>query len=242
MYGVMDVGIGTFSRSAQFDKRLTKLNTDASSSSILGLRGSEDLGDGLSAIFGLEAGIDPKGGNATGAPASGTNVNLPGYSVQTTQAMWRRGSWVGLKSNTWGTVMLGRNYTATAFPVLLNANGMPNYAVNTGIVTLTAAQGIDNDYWNSNMIRYESPMFGGFNFGGNYIFGEDTQSNSAGSGYGAYVSYATGPFKVGGPIPRTKVAPRRMAIVVKLAKVLIGGRLLAHTTWGGFASLGATLR
>lgn len=189
MYGVFDVGVSTFSRSATVDKRLTKMNTDTNSSSIWGIKGSEDLGGGLAAQFGLEAGLDPKSGGATGGAATGAQTPIA-------NVLWRRGSWVGLKSNNWGSVRLGRDYTTHILSQLVNGSGMPNTAINSSNANFMVAQGIGNDFWNSNMIRYTSPTFAGFDVGVNYIFGEQPSDSSAGRGIGGVVSYTQAPFKV----------------------------------------------
>jgi len=118
MYGVLDVGVSTFSRSATVDKRLTKMNTDTNSSSIWGITGSEDLGGGLAAQFGLEAGLDPKSGGATGGAATGAQTPIA-------NVLWRRGSWVGLKSNSWGSLRLGRDYTTHILAQLVNGTACP---------------------------------------------------------------------------------------------------------------------
>lgn len=63
-----------------------------------GLRGTEDLGNGLSAWFQLEMGTASAmgGGNASSATSAG------GY-----QALTYRNSAIGLKSNTWGSILMG---------------------------------------------------------------------------------------------------------------------------------------
>jgi len=155
MYGVFDVGVANFSRTPTSTSSLTKMNTDTNSSSIWGITGTEDLGGGLAAQFGLEAGLDPKSGGATGNAASGANTPAP-------NVLWRRGSWVGLKSNSWGSLQLGRNYTATILAQLVNGTPMPDVAINTSNANIMVAQGIGDDFWNSNMIRYNSPTFAGF--------------------------------------------------------------------------------
>lgn len=189
MYGVLDVGVSTFSRSATVDKRLTKMNTDTNSSSIWGITGSEDLGGGLAAQFGLEAGLDPKSGGATGGAATGAQTPVA-------NVLWRRGSWVGLKSDSWGSLRLGRDYTTHILSQLVNGTGMPDVAINSSNANLMVAQGIGNDFWNSNMIRYTSPSFAGFDVGVNYILGEQPGDSSAGRGIGGVVSYTHAPFKV----------------------------------------------
>jgi len=190
IYGVLDVGVSTFSRSSTVDKRLTKINTDTNSSSIWGLNGTEDLGGGLAAQFGFEGGLDPKSGGAGGIASTGAQAK------PTTSAIWNRGSWVGLKSDTWGSLRLGRDYTTHILSQLVNGTGMPDVAINSSNANMMVAQGIGNDFWNSNMIRYTSPSFAGFDVGVQYILGEQPGDSSAGRGIGGVVSYTYAPFKV----------------------------------------------
>ena len=63
----------------------------------LGFRGTEDLGNGLSAWFQLELAVNIGGGSALGGAAASHN-NAPSF----------RNSAVGLRSNTWGTVLFGQ--------------------------------------------------------------------------------------------------------------------------------------
>src|SRR5437763_16600902 len=57
----------------------------------LGFKGEEDLGGGLKAQFYLEHRFDPQSGASSGG-----------------DTFWKGGSWVGLSSNEWGAVKLGR--------------------------------------------------------------------------------------------------------------------------------------
>lgn len=57
LYGLLDVAPAVFSRTNAADDRMVKLNSDTGSSSRFGLRGTEDLGGGLSAFFNLESPI-----------------------------------------------------------------------------------------------------------------------------------------------------------------------------------------
>jgi len=189
MYGVFDMGVSTFSRSSTVDKRFTKVNADTNSSSIWGLTGTEDLGGGLAAQFGLEAALDPKSGGITTSAASGATPAV--------NSMWRRGSWVGFKSNSWGSLQLGRNYTAVVIAQFVNGTPMPHAAINSSVASILGAQGVGDDFWNSNMIRYNSPTFAGFDVGLQYVLGEQPGDSTAGRGLGAVVSYTMAPFKVG---------------------------------------------
>ena len=59
--------------------------------SMLGLKGNEDLGGGLNAIFNLETGLQVMNGTTSGG------------------RLWSRRAFVGLKSEQWGTLQAGRN-------------------------------------------------------------------------------------------------------------------------------------
>lgn len=89
LYGNLDVGITYISNLG--GKARTGMGSGASRPSRFGLRGSEDLGNGLKAIFVLEAGVNA----ATGA-----------FSDTTT--FFGREASVGLQSKTFGTLKMGR--------------------------------------------------------------------------------------------------------------------------------------
>lgn len=89
LYGVIDAGVGAVTKTATSDATFWRVNVDASSSSRLGVRGSEDLGRGFSALFGLEAGLDPRNGSTTGTASSGT---INGAAARTWDCAARRGA------------------------------------------------------------------------------------------------------------------------------------------------------
>jgi predicted porin len=91
MYGVADTFIG-FAKGAATD---TRMMDGGNAASQLGVRGTEDLGGGLSAKFTLEGGLNLDNGSG--------NVPGPGFA-------FTRQSFVGL-SGGWGEVTLGRQYT-----------------------------------------------------------------------------------------------------------------------------------
>lgn len=192
LYGRLDASTAYYDRTRTSTNRLLRLNTDSGSSSRWGLTGTEDLGGGLSALFNLEAAFDLATGNGiTGGANSGTLIAQPA-----TTSFWRRNSYVGLKSASWGQVTLGRNYTAALIGHANIMNALPS-GINTGFATATAAQGIGNDYWNSNQIRYDSPKLGGFDFAASMSAGEQgTSGNKAGSTIGGLVRYMGGPVAV----------------------------------------------
>lgn len=86
-----------------------------------GLRGTEDLGGGLRAVFNVEAGFHP----GTGQTLQGTATADYGQEASSNR-LWGREAWVGVRGP-WGGVLLGRQYTvahalAARFQPLGNAN------------------------------------------------------------------------------------------------------------------------
>ena len=96
LYGIVDIAIAHTDNNDAAGHASTKLSTlTGSLPSRFGLRGSEDLGDGIAAVFTLEGGFGPD----TGMLGQGGRL-------------FGRQSWVGLKGP-WGTVQLGRVPTMT---------------------------------------------------------------------------------------------------------------------------------
>ncbi len=89
-YGVVDNNVGWGKGSITSLKRL---GTGGYLGSRLGFRGTEDLGDGLRAVFLLEHGYNSDDGTATAT-------------------FWNRQAYVGLAGG-WGELLLGRQYTPT---------------------------------------------------------------------------------------------------------------------------------
>ncbi len=111
----------------------------SSNSSRFGLRGSEDLGDGVSAIFQVESGVNVDAG--TGEIAS-------------------RDSWVGVKGG-FGQIRLGKMDTP-----MKNSGGMTDRFRGTGIQDdggIAALGGSGNGFSRrqNNAMRYDSPVFAG---------------------------------------------------------------------------------
>lgn len=97
LYGIVDAGVLTQSRSLGNNGSLTQLATSGKTASFWGIKGSEDLGDGNSAFFNLEGQIDMDTGSLHGTgdvPDRGT-------------PLFRRQTNLGV-SGTWGSVTIGR--------------------------------------------------------------------------------------------------------------------------------------
>jgi predicted porin len=101
IYGVVDTGVEYITKVGASGTSLTRMPTNtAYSPSRLGFRGSEDLGDGLRAVFTLESQI----GLDTGTFLNGGRA-------------FGRQAWVGL-SGSWGTLSLGRQNTMLFWSIL----------------------------------------------------------------------------------------------------------------------------
>lgn len=100
LYGIIDEGVQFISNNKNVvngrnvgGRQLTLDSTNGINGSIWGLKGSEDLGGGLAAIFQLESG-----------------VNLNSGQLGRGGAEFGRQAYVGLASNRFGAITLGRQY------------------------------------------------------------------------------------------------------------------------------------
>jgi predicted porin len=129
-HGVPNSGIGSVSSYSLIQKQSNHSNfgvtENGMSQSKLGVKGADDLGDGWTALFKLEAGISPAGGALTDGLKSLTQTN--GYTVvgpsahptayngyntaaaDTSQAgqLFSRAAYVGVSNDKYGTLTFGR--------------------------------------------------------------------------------------------------------------------------------------
>ncbi|MGB7484071.1 MAG: porin [Castellaniella sp.] len=146
LYGILDTGYG-YSQ-VKYDRNNVQSSSTSSglrdgifNGSRWGLKGSEDLGDGLRAVFQLEA-------NANLGEGSGTKHS--GFARQT---------FVGLSSDSWGVFTMGRQY---------NLGNSFTHDVNEGVSfgdmdRAFGAQGSSTRMANS--FKYVTPGFSGFKAG-----------------------------------------------------------------------------
>ena len=120
----------------RYDNDVTEDGFMANNSSRFGIKGDEDLGGGLKAIYQMESGI------------FNVDDGVGGLSGRL------RNTYVGF-AGSWGAVKLGRHDT----PYKDLGRKLDNFNEQVG----DARNIIAPDNRNSNMIRYESPMFGGLN-------------------------------------------------------------------------------
>ena len=186
LFGTLDVNARYVKNG---DNSLKSLSSDGVSSSRFGVRGVEDLGDGLQAGFWLES--------AVGADE--------GAAGETTR-FWNRRSTVSLLSN-FGEVRLGRDEVPT-YPGASDYDAFGTAGVATGnkfITTQKLGTAVDTLKRADNQISYFTPnSLGGFYGRASVAAGEGI----AGRKYiGGRAGYAKGPLNVSLSYGQTTVAP-----------------------------------
>jgi general bacterial porin, GBP family len=184
---------------------LKSLGSGGESASRWGLRGTEDLGGGLKAIFNFEQDFD-LGDNSV--PQGVVTPTTPNSPVSTTSArLFGRRSIVGLNSTSWGEIRAGRDYTPF-YTTWLAADPFGNGTVargnNISVGSITR---------NDNTITYETISYSGLKFTAQFKPGEsDTNSvasgstKSGGNANSFSLTYSQGPLYLGGAYIATKSA------------------------------------
>ncbi|WP_233872813.1 porin [Paraburkholderia adhaesiva] len=175
LYGLIDAGIAYTNNVAGSGR--VALQSGNISGSRFGLRGGEDLGGGLKAIFVLENGFDVANGG-----------------LKQNNRMFGRQAFVGLSSNQFGTVTLGRQYDTTVDFVT------PLSATSGTFGDSGFAHPYDNDNLQhtvrfNNAVKFTSQNYNGFKFGGMYAFSNSTEF-AVSRAYSAAASYNFGPLNI----------------------------------------------
>lgn len=191
LYGIVDLGVQHLSYD---NTTVNRLGSGIQSGSRIGLKGTEDLGGGLSAVFQLETGFCANGNNASayGGAGQGAQAQAGGSYCTSGSTFMGRTSMVGLTGG-FGTVALGRMYSpffnaaATADPFGAGLNGT--------ITNLDVGAG---DYVRvSQTMAYMTPTFAGFQGTVAYGFGGQPGNNSNGRAYNLALTYDNGPISAG---------------------------------------------
>lgn len=246
VYGVVDTSFENSSATGATNSAanvsgvsLSQRNRVASNSSYIGFKGTEALGNGLSAVFQIETQFASD--NAQNATA-GTTANT----------LANRDSFVGLTGG-FGTAIAG--YLSTphrsvmaAYDVMPGATGPAGSNGMIGRINVGASQvaGVTtntlaaannaNAIFRSQAVAYVTPTFGGFSGVVAYVPNENkaqdqtqvAQTNQSGWNYN--VNYANGPLK----------AAYSYIIVQDPVAGVIGSRLKSHLLAGGYTFGGAT--
>jgi predicted porin len=175
LYGITDAQILYTSRTLNpatgaSEGHQFSLESAGENATRFGLRGTENLGDGLAAIFDLESGIDI------------TNGGLADSNGE----FFGRQAWVGVTGG-FGTVTAGLQYSPFLYSVSaidprdfkFFGSGLVNYVDNVIVTGL----------FNANSVLYTSPQIAGIQGRAMYAFGGSAGNFRAGQQYSAGLTY-----------------------------------------------------
>ena len=186
LYGLMDSGVSYTNNVRGFNSSTGgshgssdfRFGSGLMQSDLWGLKGTEDLGGGLKAVFDLENGFDV--GNGTFSQGG---------------REFGRNAYVGLSSVTAGTLTLGRQdefmYDYVSRLSFENFNDKGGNAF---------AHAMDNDnmagtFRIDNSVKYASPNYSGLVFGGLYGFSNQAGEFANNRAYSLGATYENGPIK-----------------------------------------------
>lgn len=173
LYGLIDEGFN-YTTNAGGHSGYQMLSGDTAGSR-WGLKGNEDLGGGLLAVFKLENGFN-------------LNTGTLGEEGQE----FGREAYVGLSSTVYGTVTFGRQYSPTV-------DMWSGFTAAGQTIGDFAAHPFDNDnadydYRLNNSIKYVSPTYAGFTGEALYAFSNQTNGFANNRAYSAAGTYVMGSF------------------------------------------------
>jgi len=188
LYGVADVGIeysnddANASAGGRGDSGV-RLRDGTQTPSRFGIRGVEDLGGGLRAVFNIENRFSIDTGSTTG----GGSVDAAAGGTR----FWNGIAIVGLEGG-WGRLTLGRNYTPIFYAIQGNDyssytmyNNWAGYTFAPNVASPIPGGSVQGPIRADNQIQYRSPTFGGLTLWATYAPGENLG----------------GPAAPGGPLP-----------------------------------------
>lgn len=183
LYGILDTGVGyshiDMDTSGVDDVDSFEMKSGVGSGSRWGLKGTEDLGNGLTVGFILENGFDSDDG-----------------SEDSTGVMFNRESSLFLEGS-FGKLAFGRMGALNSGQSSWSKVGMINaFGTSYGEFTAQAANVFSLAGQWDNMIAYETPDFAGFKLFAQYGMGSNDNENESSSNrfYSLGVTYNNGPF------------------------------------------------
>jgi predicted porin len=180
LYGALDTSIAYFGNqqgSNGHSGGTFRMQAGNLSPNLWGVKGTEDLGGGIAAIFKLESGF-----------------NVDNGALGQGQRIFGRTSMVGLTDANLGTVTLGRQYD----PLIDLIQPLTNDgAFGSTFATPGDIDNYDNSYRTNNSVKYASPNYAGFQWSSLYAFGGQAGGLANGQTYAVAASYNHGPFGLG---------------------------------------------
>ena len=207
LYGILDTAIANIEHAQNFDPfhpvannpNVTK-GTDAAtgmlnggmSATRWGIKGQEDLGGGLKALFLLESGFNVGSGNLSNAALGISRNTSSGPNMSADSAvsgqLFSRGAYVGLASGSYGTLTAGRHQSFFLDNIAMFDPMMGSQAFSPiGFSGTYGGGGATDDSRVDSSLKYKIAL-GDFTLGALYKFGGISGSSTA---QGAYetVSY-----------------------------------------------------
>lgn len=174
VYGNADVSLTRTDNTG--GRTTTSFVNGGPSTSVLGLRGSEDLGGGLKADFQLEGSMNFSNGQLGTTAAAGTDA----------ATVFNREAWVGV-SGAFGALRFGRTDISAAQGVDgiigINAGNLSDFTLEIGTDL-------------NNVIRYTSPTVNGFTVDFGYANQATTTAVGTTDTTGYSIRYANGPLDI----------------------------------------------
>lgn len=214
LYGLLDVGI-VYANNAGGHSQIQATSGNINGSR-WGLKGSEDLGGGLKAVFVLENGFSAM----TGKLAQGG-------------AEFGRRAYVGLSSSQYGTITLGRQYDSLQdFTYMFEAVNVwaPFYFAHPGDLDNNGGSNRVN-----NAIKYSSVSYGGFTFGGLYSLGGVAGDLTRNQIWSLGANYNVGAFTAGAGFVYAK-DPNFSYFGNNPSSSATGSNMTASPVYSGYAS------
>jgi predicted porin len=177
LYGIVDSGVLYKTGVSPAGGSSVALASGIESTSRWGIKGVEDLGNGLQATFNLEEGFKVNNGTQN---VSGVEFDRPAY--------------VGLKGP-WGWVTLGKN-TSPFMDALsaIDLSGFSNFGSLNNITCQTATgYTCSQSYWVNNSIKYTAPTINGLSGSAMYTLGGKAGDNISERVMSARLVYEQGP-------------------------------------------------
>lgn len=172
-YGLIDMAV--VRESGGSAGSVTKLTSGVSVGSRLGFKGTEDLGNGLSALFVLESGFQ----GDTGTLGQGG-------------LLFGRLAYVGLQG-TFGSVLVGRQYTPEYLVVAFADPFGSGYVADSKNIVATSGNAFSRM---DNTVKYLSPTVAGLTVELAAAPGEVSGDSAAGRQFGGSIAYTAGPLQV----------------------------------------------
>lgn len=174
VYGVVDAGmtvtkVRDYSIASDAMETHTRIGIDSGnlSASRIGIKGSEDLGQGTSVIFNLEAGFNVDNGAGGDAYSS---------------ALFGRRAIVGMKNDRYGELTVGRQNT-------IMGDALKRVDPFADAEQYTEKSFIIYDSLMSNSLAYTTSDWHGLSAKFNYAFGENNNTDKKGNFYSAGLNY-----------------------------------------------------